>query len=126
MRGGTLRRSRDSRTLALLAGTQNPQTAPGASRGNPGVLVIPADGRGGTAPLFRSAGNRLFGVAALVHNVEQAATLKLCVMDEAWRFIQKPPLRACVKEALKTWRKRNADMLINPALVRAKYRDLFH
>jgi len=81
------------------------------------------------------------------------AGLKLCVMDEAWRFIQHPTLRAYVEEALKTWRKRNAAMLLatqsvedftstdllrtviegcptrlllaNPALDRAKYADLF-
>jgi type IV secretion system protein VirB4 len=36
----------------------------------------------------------------------------LCVMDEAWRFIQHPTLRAYVQEALKTWRKRNASMIL--------------
>jgi type IV secretion system protein VirB4 len=79
--------------------------------------------------------------------------LKLCVMDEAWRFIQHPTLRAYVEEALKTWRKRNAAMLLatqsiedfasadllrtvlegcptklllaNPALDRARYAELF-
>ena len=39
-------------------------------------------------------------------------TLKLCVMDEAWRFIQHETLRAYVQEALKTWRKRNAAMIL--------------
>ena len=81
------------------------------------------------------------------------AGLKLCVMDEAWRFIQHATLRAYVEEALKTWRKRNAAMLLatqsvddfastdllrtvvescptklllaNPALDRAKYAELF-
>ena len=38
--------------------------------------------------------------------------LKLCVMDEAWRFIQHPALRAYVQEGLKTWRKRNAAMML--------------
>jgi hypothetical protein len=38
--------------------------------------------------------------------------LTLCVMDEAWRFIQHDRLRAYVQEALKTWRKRNASMLL--------------
>ena len=38
--------------------------------------------------------------------------LKLCVMDEAWRFIQHPMLRGYVQEALKTWRKRNAAMVL--------------
>ena len=80
-------------------------------------------------------------------------TLKLCVMDEAWRFIQNPTLRAYVQEALKTWRKRNAAMILatqtiddfasadllrtvvescptklllaNPALDRRSYADLF-
>ena len=33
-------------------------------------------------------------------------------MDEAWRFIQHPTLRAYVQEALKTWRKRNAAMML--------------
>lgn len=82
-----------------------------------------------------------------------AGALKLCVMDEAWRFIQHPTLRAYVEEALKTWRKRNgalwlatqsiedfasADLLrtvieacptklflANPALDRARYAELF-
>jgi type IV secretion system protein TrbE len=80
-------------------------------------------------------------------------TLKLCVMDEAWRFIQNPTLRAYVQEALKTWRKRNAAMILatqtiddfasadllrtvvescptklllaNPALERTRYAELF-
>jgi type IV secretion/conjugal transfer VirB4 family ATPase len=43
-----------------------------------------------------------------------SAGFKLCVMDEAWRFIQHPTLRAYVEEALKTWRKRNAAMLLVP------------
>jgi type IV secretion system protein VirB4 len=82
-----------------------------------------------------------------------AQRLKLCVMDEAWRFIQHPTLRAYVEEALKTWRKRNAAMLLatqsiedfastdllrtvvegcptklllaNPALDRTRYAELF-
>jgi type IV secretion system protein TrbE len=79
--------------------------------------------------------------------------LTLCVMDEAWRFIQHDRLRAYVQEALKTWRKRNAAMLLatqsiddfasadllrtvvescptklllaNPSLDRAQYAELF-
>jgi type IV secretory pathway VirB4 component len=74
-------------------------------------------------------------------------------MDEAWRFIQHPTLRAYVEEALKTWRKRNGAMwlatqsvedfasadllrtvveacptkllLANPALDRARYAEPF-
>lgn len=49
--------------------------------------------------------------ARILEPAEQGA-LKLCVMDEAWRFIQHPTLRAYVQEALKTWRKRNAMMML--------------
>jgi type IV secretion system protein VirB4 len=41
-----------------------------------------------------------------------AGELTLCVMDEAWRFMQHDRLRAYVQEALKTWRKRNGAMLL--------------
>jgi len=84
---------------------------------------------------------------------QDARTLKLCVIDEAWRFIQNPTLRGYVQEALKTWRKRNATMILatqtiddfasadllrtvvescptklllaNPAMDRARYAELF-
>ena len=83
----------------------------------------------------------------------ERARLKLCLMDEAWRFIQHPKLRAYVEEGLKTWRKKNAAMVLatqavddlasatllrtvvescpttlflaNPALDRQQYADLF-
>ena len=47
-----------------------------------------------------------------MHNPAEAGQLKVCVMDEAWRLIQHPALRAYVQEALKTWRKRNAAVLL--------------
>jgi type IV secretion system protein VirB4 len=47
-----------------------------------------------------------------VHADAAVRTLKLCVMDEAWRFIQNPTLRSYVQEALKTWRKRNGAVLL--------------
>jgi type IV secretion system protein VirB4 len=84
---------------------------------------------------------------------QDARTLKLCVIDEAWRFIQNPTLRGYVQEALKTWRKRNAAMVLatqtiddfasadllrtvvescptklllaNPAMDRSRYAELF-
>ena len=84
----------------------------------------------------------------------EAGQLTLCLMDEAWRFIQHERLRGYVQEALKTWRKRNAAMLLatqsiddfasadllrtvvescptklllaNPSLDRVQYADLFH
>ena len=54
----------------------------------------------------------LHRVAARLAEPADAARLKLCVMDEAWRFIQHDRLRAYVEEALKTWRKRNAAMIL--------------
>lgn len=54
----------------------------------------------------------LHRVTARVLDPTESASLKLCVMDEAWRFIQHPTLRAYVQEALKTWRKRNAMMML--------------
>ena len=54
----------------------------------------------------------LHRVTARVQDPAEAATLKLCVLDEAWRFIQHPTLRAYVHEGLKTWRKRNAAMIL--------------
>src|SRR6185436_5668662 len=95
----------------------------------------------------------LHRVTAHLDDPSEAGHLKLCVMDEAWRFIQHERLRAYIEEALKTWRKRNAAMLLatqtiddfasadllrtvvescptklllsNPALDRAQYADLF-
>jgi type IV secretion system protein TrbE len=40
------------------------------------------------------------------------AQLKLFVLDEAWRFIKDPVVKNYVAEALKTWRKRNAAVLL--------------
>jgi type IV secretion system protein VirB4 len=54
----------------------------------------------------------LHRVTERIQDPAETATLKLCVMDEAWRFIQHPTLRAYVLEALKTWRKRNAAMIL--------------
>ena len=55
----------------------------------------------------------LHRVTARIQDPAEAATLKLCVIDEAWRFIQHPMLRAYVQEGLKTWRKRNAVMILS-------------
>ena len=54
----------------------------------------------------------LHRVNAAVTDTSDAGRLKLCVMDEAWRFIQHDRLRAYVEEALKTWRKRNGAMIL--------------
>lgn len=54
----------------------------------------------------------LHRVDALVHDPASVGRLKLCVMDEAWRFIQHDRLRPYVQSALKTWRKHNGAMLL--------------
>lgn len=54
----------------------------------------------------------LHRVVSRVQDPDESSSLKLCVMDEAWRFIQHATLRAYVQEGLKTWRKRNAAMVL--------------
>lgn len=54
----------------------------------------------------------LHRVSERVLDPAEAGTLKVCVMDEAWRLIQHPTLRSYLREALKTWRKRNAAVLL--------------
>lgn len=54
----------------------------------------------------------LHRVTERIQDPAESGTLKLCVLDEAWRFIQHPALRAYVQEGLKTWRKRNGAMLL--------------
>jgi type IV secretion system protein VirB4 len=41
-----------------------------------------------------------------------ATTLKVFVLDEAWRFLRDQNIRVYVTEALKTWRKKNACVLM--------------
>jgi len=49
---------------------------------------------------------------ATISDMAQTATFKLFVMDEAWRFLQNATIKAYLTEALKTWRKRNAAMVL--------------
>jgi type IV secretion system protein VirB4 len=49
---------------------------------------------------------------ALIYDDAQAAILKVFMMDEAWRFFRHPAIRAYLIEALKTWRKKNAAMIL--------------
>jgi type IV secretory pathway VirB4 component len=49
---------------------------------------------------------------AAIGDPAEAQTLKVFVVDEAWRFLRDPTIRAYVTEALKTWRKRNACVLL--------------
>ena len=80
--------------------------------------------------------------------------MRIFVIDEAWRFLKNPIIRNYVTEALKTWRKKNACVLLatqssedlerseilrvaiescptkvflaNPNIERNVYRELFH
>jgi type IV secretion system protein VirB4 len=54
----------------------------------------------------------LHRITTRLNDPAEVGALKLCVLDEAWRFIQHPTLRNYVEEGLKTWRKRNAAMLL--------------
>jgi type IV secretion/conjugal transfer VirB4 family ATPase len=49
---------------------------------------------------------------SVIYNEEQAGTFKVFVVDEAWRFLRNPVIRCYVQEALKTWRKKNAAMIL--------------
>ena len=49
---------------------------------------------------------------ATIFDPALTASLKVFVMDEAWRFFAHPTIRAYLVEALKTWRKWNAAMLL--------------
>jgi type IV secretory pathway VirB4 component len=96
----------------------------------------------------------LHRASAAIHDPASAAQLKLFVLDEAWRFAEDATLKAYITEALKTWRKRNAAMILatqssedlersdllrtvvdscptklflaNPAMDLARARELFH
>ncbi|MCU1328726.1 MAG: type secretion/conjugal transfer ATPase, VirB4 family, partial [Bryobacterales bacterium] len=50
--------------------------------------------------------------SAALYDRAQDGTFKLFLLDEAWRFFRNPTVKAYVTEALKTWRKRNAAMVL--------------
>jgi type IV secretion/conjugal transfer VirB4 family ATPase len=96
----------------------------------------------------------LHRASTTIQDHQHDATLKLFVLDEAWRFARDETVKAYITEALKTWRKRNAAMVLatqssddfidhdllrtvvescptkvflaNPAMDLARTRDLFH
>jgi type IV secretion system protein VirB4 len=91
---------------------------------------------------------------AVIYDPNQIAKPKLFVADEAWRFLRHPTIRLYIMEALKTWRKHNAAMILatqssedlaasellpiviescptqmflaNPGMDQKVYRELFH
>ena len=47
-----------------------------------------------------------------IYDAGNTAALKFFVIDEAWRFLRHPTIRQYILEALKTWRKKNAAMIL--------------
>ena len=47
-----------------------------------------------------------------VEDPSEAARLKLMVVDEAWRYLQDPAVLSYLAEAAKTWRKKNAALVL--------------
>ncbi len=54
----------------------------------------------------------LHRASAAIADPEKATTFKVFVVDEAWRFFRHPTTRNYILEALKTWRKKNAGMIL--------------
>ena len=47
-----------------------------------------------------------------LENPDETARVKLMVVDEAWRYLQDPAVLAYLAEAAKTWRKKNAALIL--------------
>lgn len=54
----------------------------------------------------------LHRASASIREPDLDTTFKIFVIDEAWRFLRDPAIRLYITEALKTWRKRNAAMIL--------------
>lgn len=50
---------------------------------------------------------------AAIYDPRNAKLFKVFFVDEAWRFFAHPVIRSYIVEALKTWRKRNAAMILS-------------
>jgi type IV secretion system protein TrbE len=49
---------------------------------------------------------------ASIYDPRLATTFKMFLLDEAWRFFRNPTVKDYIIEAMKTWRKRNAAMIL--------------
>ena len=47
-----------------------------------------------------------------LENPDETARVKLMVVDEAWRYLRDPAVLAYLAEAAKTWRKKNAALIM--------------
>jgi type IV secretion system protein VirB4 len=54
----------------------------------------------------------LHRASAAIYDPELTGTLKVFVMDEAWRFFRHPTIKHYILEGLKTWRKKNGAMIL--------------
>jgi type IV secretion system protein VirB4 len=54
----------------------------------------------------------LHRASTAVQDPANATSLKVFIVDEAWRFFRHPAIRLYILEALKTWRKRNGAMIL--------------
>jgi type IV secretion system protein VirB4 len=54
----------------------------------------------------------LHRASAVIDDEAHLRTLKVFVLDEAWRFLRHPTIRLYMVGALKTWRKKNAAMIL--------------
>ena len=91
---------------------------------------------------------------ATIYDPAVATTFKMFLLDEAWRFFRNPTVKDYIVEAMKTWRKLNAAMILatqssadltrnemlqvvaescgtlvflaNPRMDRRQYQELFH
>jgi type IV secretion system protein VirB4 len=54
----------------------------------------------------------LHRASTTIEDRREDATLKLFVLDEAWRFVRDDTVKAYMTSALKTWRKRNASLIL--------------
>jgi type IV secretion system protein VirB4 len=96
----------------------------------------------------------LYRANAAIYDPANTTIFKVFVIDEAWRFFRHPTIRQYILEALKTWRKKNAGMILatqssddllrseilpvvvescptkmflaNPDMDRNAYREMFH
>jgi len=55
----------------------------------------------------------LHRASSVIYDPALARTFKVFVLDEAWRFFSHAAIRAYIVEALKTWRKKNAAMIVS-------------
>ena len=65
----------------------------------------------------------LHRASAAINDPARPGRFKVFVMDEAWRFFRHPVIKNYIIEALKTWRKKNAAMIL---ATQSDWYDLLH